>query len=266
MQTWFVWNVFVHGQSCSRMHIWSSLAYRHFVKSWVCILIHLNIGTKNALVAFCADHDCEDSNAHLCTWCSWIKWLEVMNWAQKMRSLTWTPVACSNACGCMGAFTALQETASSWNLSVDAWVHLQLYLETIGIKELSVVGREGVVEEEGRDSRDGVIALREHGEVSQRCEQLGHICDCATNWTPNITIQNQGNHSSSVIQTFTTCNVMWGDQFLREHIQDNSIGSPMSESTIKEITPALHDTMTVQNADGISMAYMLTACINNCNP
>lgn len=69
----------------------------------------------------------------------------------------------------------------------------ETHLEATGIQELGVVGGEGVVEAEGCHGVPGVVPLREHGKVSKGSEQLGHICDCAPNWSTNVTVQLQWN-------------------------------------------------------------------------
>lgn len=49
------------------------------------------------------------------------------------------------------------------------------HLKSRGSQELSVVAGVGVVQSEGCDRVPWVVALREHGEISDSCEQCGNI-------------------------------------------------------------------------------------------
>ena len=72
-----------------------------------------------------------------------------------------------------------------------------VHLKTIRVKELGVVGGMGVVEAEGCDWVPGVIAVWEHAEICQGCEQSSYICHCPANRPSNVTVQHQRNDTSS---------------------------------------------------------------------
>lgn len=80
------------------------------------------------------------------------------------------------------------------------------HLEATSVEELGVVGGEGVVEAEGCHGVPGVVPLREHGEVSEGGEELGHICDCAPNGSTNVTVQLQWNDARPA---FHACLCKW---------------------------------------------------------
>ena len=78
----------------------------------------------------------------------------------------------------------------------------------------------GVVEAECCDWVPGVVSLREHGEVCQCSEQLGHVCDCASDGATNVAVEHQWNDTSSAMQAHLLVSHMWCPSASRQGVND----------------------------------------------